>query len=198
MQIEYVNRRRVLTQATGVLGFVGALLAAVPFVGSMRPSARALARGGPIEIDASRLDAGRQLSVESQGKPLWVLHRTLEMTRELNNPTLLPQLRDPESKEANQQPAYAANPYRSVQPEYFVVVGLCTHLGCVPLFRPKPASVDRDWPGGYFCPCHGSKFDLAGRVYNGVPAPTNLVVPPHRYIRDSVIQIGIDPPDVEA
>ncbi len=197
MQTDQIDRRRrrILTWATALLGSVGAVLAAIPFVASMLPSARAKARGGPIEIDIGRLAPGEQLTVEWRGQPVWLLRRTTEMLESLRRTALLELLRDPDSLVTTQQPRYAANDNRSLEPEYFVAIGLCTHLGCVPLFEPNPGQVagDEQWLGGYFCPCHGSKFDLAGRVFNGVPAPTNLVVPPHRYLSATVIQLGVDP-----
>lgn len=185
-------RRRVLRIATGALGAVGGLFATVPFIRSMGPSARARARGSPVTIDISRVGARRQLSTLWRGQPVWVLHRDDDMLKELDNADLGARLDDPDSLTESQQPEYARNLYRSIRPEYFVAVGLCTHLGCVPSFRPDIGSEGEAWPGGYFCPCHGSKFDLAGRVYRNVPAPTNLVIPPHRYLADEVIQIGID------
>lgn len=187
-------RRRLLRIATGALGLVGAITASVPFVRSMSPSARARAQGGPVTIDIGRLDERQQLSVSWRGKPVWILHRDDDMLSTLDKVDLLGRLRDPESHRTSQQPPYAQNLYRSLRPDYFVAVGLCTHLGCVPSFQPEAGSVDAAWPGGYFCPCHGSKFDLAGRVYRDVPAPTNLLIPPHRYLDDHSIEIGVDPP----
>lgn len=185
-------RRRLLRIATGALGLVGGISAAVPFIRSMSPSARARAQGGPVIIGIDRLDPGQQLSVEWRGKPIWVLRRGDDMLDRLDDPDLLSRLVDPQSLTATQQPGYAQNPHRSIRPEYFVAVGLCTHLGCVPSFEPGVGSVEAGWPGGYFCPCHGSKFDLAGRVYRQVPAPTNLAVPPHRYLGDDAIEVGVD------
>ncbi len=184
-----LERRRFLTKATMVLGSVGAACAAVPFVKSWLPSARAQAMGAPIEIDLSKLEEGAQLTVEWRGQPVWVIRRSAKMLEGLK--ALEGLLRDPQSKEP-QQPEYAQNAYRSVKPEYLVLVGLCTHLGCVPTYRPDIGGIDADWPGGFYCPCHGSKYDLAGRVYKGVPAPTNLPVPPYRYLDDSLIVIGQD------
>lgn len=185
------NRRRVLTVAAGVVGGAGAACAAVPFVASMQPSARAEAAGAPIEVDISKLERGQRLIVEWRGKPIWIVWRTPEMLQAL--PTIEAKLRDPKSAEA-QQPAYAQNKYRSIKPEYFIVIGICTHLGCSPTFRPEfgPPDLGAEWKGGFFCPCHGSRFDLAGRVFQGVPAPLNLVVPPHRYVSDTQILIGVD------
>ena len=186
------ERRRVLRIATSVLGLIGGITAAIPFVRSMNPSARALARGGPATIEISGLHAQQQLSALWRGKPIWILHRDGDMLRKLDSTDLFDQLSDPNSLIESQQPEYTQNAYRSIRAAYFVAVGLCTHLGCVPSFQPKAGSVGATWPGGYFCPCHGSKFDLAGSVYKNVPAPTNLVIPPHRYIAGEIIQVGVD------
>lgn len=183
------SRRRFLTAATSVLGGVGVAYAAAPFIGSWLPSAKAQALGAPVKIDVSKLDPGAQLTIEWRGTPVWVIRRTQEMLDKLKSLDNL--LRDP-SSEHDQQPSYAQNEYRSRKPEYLVLVGLCTHLGCVPMYRPDIGSIDPSWPGGFFCPCHGSKYDLAGRVYKGVPAPTNMVVPPYRYLNDTVIEVGQD------
>ncbi|HKK14616.1 MAG TPA: ubiquinol-cytochrome c reductase iron-sulfur subunit [Gammaproteobacteria bacterium] len=185
------SRRRFLTAAATVVGGVGAASVAVPFVTSMLPSARAKALGAPVEADISKLELGQQMLVKWRGKPVWVVNRTKRMLKDL--PTLDDQLRDPKSKEP-QQPPYAQNEHRSIKPEYFVAVGICTHLGCSPTYRPEvaPADLGPQWKGGYFCPCHGSRYDLAGRVYDGVPAPLNLEVPPHRYVSDTLILVGED------
>ncbi len=187
------DKRRFLTMlATGV-GAVGAGFAATPFVLSMTPSARAKAAGAPVEVDISKLEAGQMLTVEWRGKPVWILRRTPEMLDKL--PTVDKLLADPASKNTDQQPTYAQNPARSIKPEILVLVGVCTHLGCSPQqkFQVGPASgLGEDWPGGFFCPCHGSKFDLAGRVYRNVPAPTNLPVPPYLFLSDTRIVIGDD------
>lgn len=186
------GRRRFLVGATTVVGAVGAVGAAVPFLASWQPSARALAAGAPVSADISKLEIGQQITVEWRGKPVWVVRRSEEMIEQTRN--ISPdRLRDPES-EAQQQPAYVDGVLRSIRPEIVVLVGICTHLGCSPTFRPEPGAADLggDWPGGYFCPCHGSRFDLAGRVFTGVPAPLNLEVPPHRYDGDSVLVIGED------
>ena len=181
------ERRKFLTGVTTGVGVAGAAVAVVPFVSSMTPSARAKAAGAPIQIDISNLEAGKLLKAEWRGKPVWIVKRTPEMLETLKE---VEQLADPESQD-EQQPQYAQNSYRSINPEVLVLVGLCTHLGCSPLDRFEPGGLDADWPGGFFCPCHGSKFDLAGRVYKGVPAPTNLEVPPHRFLTDSQIEIGV-------
>ncbi len=187
------DKRRFLTMlATGV-GAVGAGFAATPFVLSMTPSARAKAAGAPVEVDISKLEVGQMLTVEWRGKPVWILRRTQEMLDKL--PTVDKFLADPASKVTDQQPTYAQNPARSIKPEILVLVGVCTHLGCSPQqkFQVGPASgLGEDWPGGFFCPCHGSKFDLAGRVYKNVPAPTNLPVPPYLFLSDTRIVIGDD------
>ena len=184
-----VGRRRFLTAATSVIGGIGVAYVAVPFIASWQPSARAQAAGVPVEVNISKLTVGQQLTVEWRGKPVWIIHRSDAMLQEL--PKLDSQLRDPYS-EVPQQPTYAKNEYRSIKPNIFVAVGLCTHLGCVPTYRPDLGSVNDTWPGGFFCPCHGSSFDLAGRVYKGVPAPTNLEIPPYEYLSDSVMVIGTD------
>ncbi len=188
-----MKRRRFLVGATVVIGSVGAAFTAVPFLASWQPSARARAAGAPVEVDVSKLEPGQQLTVEWRGKPVWVLHRTPEILDRLATLTDSDRLRDPLAKVATQQPAYITGPLRSLEETYLVVIAICTHLGCVPLFRPEPGSVSDDWPGGYFCPCHGSRFDFSGRVFKAVPAPTNLVIPPHRYLSDTRVEIGIDP-----
>jgi len=185
------GRRRFLTAATSVVGAVGVGFVLVPFVSSMQPSARARAAGAPVRADISKLEPGQMVRVKWRGKPVWLVRRTEEMLETL--PTLDPQLRDPESLES-EQPAYAQNAYRSIKPEVLITVGICTHLGCSPTYRPDVGAADlgADWEGGFFCPCHGSKFDLAGRVYKSVPAPTNLVIPPHRYLSETELVIGDD------
>jgi ubiquinol-cytochrome c reductase iron-sulfur subunit len=183
------NRRHFLTVATAVTGVAGAGLAAIPFIASLKPSARAQALGAPVEVSIGSIEPGEMVRVLWRGRLVFVLRRTEEMLARLeDNPD---RLRDPESAEIEQQPTYAVNGTRSVRPEYLVVEGSCTHLGCAPLedFDVRPAE---GWGGGFFCPCHGSKFDLAGRVFKGVPAPTNLRVPPHRFVRDDLILIGQD------
>jgi ubiquinol-cytochrome c reductase iron-sulfur subunit len=183
------SRRRFLTAATTVIGGVGVGFALVPFISSMEPSAKARAAGAPVRADISKVEPGQMIRVKWRGKPIWVVNRTQEMLDVL--PTLDSQLRDPESVES-EQPDYAKNEYRSIKPEYLVLIGICTHLGCSPTFRPDiaPADLGKDWKGGFFCPCHGSRFDLAGRVFLGVPAPLNLVVPPYRYLSATEIMIG--------
>ncbi len=186
-------RRRLLLIITTGLGVVGAAFAATPFVKSMMPSARAKAAGAPVEVDISRIEPGQLLTVEWRGQPVWILRRTPEMLNSLKEDVSL--LVDPDSHVDSQQPKYAQNPTRSIKPEVLVLVGICTHLGCSPERRLEAGSesgLGSDWPGGFFCPCHGSKFDLAGRVFKNVPAPINLRVPPHRYVVDTRILIGVD------
>lgn len=185
------GRRRFLTLTTSVVGGAGAVAAVWPFLASLKPSERAKALGAPVTIDISKVEAGQRIIVAWRGKPVWIVKRTPEMLESL--PKVAGDLRDPESKE-EQQPAYAQNEARAIKKELLVMVGSCTHLGCSPTFRPDhPApEIDPNWQGGFYCPCHGSKFDLSGRVYKGVPAPLNLVVPPHRYEGDNTIIVGED------
>jgi len=187
------DKRRFLTMLTSVVGTVGVGFVATPFVLSMTPSARARAAGAPVEVDISALEPGQMLTIEWRGKPVWIVRRTKDMLSRLDGLNNL--LADPNSKVADQQPVYATNEFRSIKPEVLVLVGICTHLGCSPDKRlaAGPASgLGDEWPGGFFCPCHGSKFDLSGRVYKNVPAPTNLVVPPHMFVTDNKILIGED------
>lgn len=186
------ERRFLLIGATSVVGAVGGAAALVPFVGSMNPSARALAAGAPVEIDVSKLEPGQKMNVEWRGKPVWVVYRTEQMLEDLAKND--PRLNDPESLNEGQQPAYAQNPTRSRKPAYSVLVGICTHLGCSPTYRPEiaPADLGANWVGGYYCPCHGSRFDLAGRVFQNVPANDNLVVPPYMFTSDTSILVGLD------
>ncbi len=185
------SKRRFLIAATAAVGGVGAVAVAVPFVRSMLPSQRAKAAGAPVEVDISKIEPGMLLAVEWRGKPVWIVNRTKEMLEML--PKNDSRLKDPKSDEA-QQPAYCKNENRSIKPEYLVAVGICTHLGCSPTFRKEigPADLGADWPGGWFCPCHGSRFDLAARVFKDVPAPLNLVIPPYKYLSDARILIGDD------
>lgn len=180
------SRRRFLTAATSVVGGAGAITAVVPFLASWNPSARAQSAGAPVEADVSKMLEGQQLVVKWRGKPVWIVKRGEEMLNTLEGHD--DKLRDPESNESI-QPEYCKNRDRSIKPEILVVIGICTHLGCSPTYRPE---ITADWFGGFFCPCHGSKFDLAARVHKSVPAPTNLVIPPHRYINDDLILIGED------
>lgn len=185
------SRRRLLV-ATSVAGGAAAVATAVPFVASLTPSERAKAAGAPVEADISKLAPGEMMTVEWRGKPVWILRRTPEMLASLDKTDGL--VSDPESNKP-QQPNYAKNKHRSIKPEFLVTVGICTHLGCSPSdkFKTGAASgVSADWPGGFLCPCHGSMFDLAGRVYKSMPAPDNLEVPPHKYIADTTVLIGED------
>ena len=188
-----LNRRHFLTGATLVTAGVGGVATAVPFVSSFKPSARAQALGAPVERDISRLEPGGIVRVEWRGRAIYIVRRTQAMLEKLGQISEL--LADPDSEETEQQPDYAANEFRSIRPEYLVVEGRCTHLGCAPTprFDVAAADIGADWPGGFFCACHGSKFDLAGRVFRGVPAPTNLIVPPHRFVNDTTVLIGVDP-----
>lgn len=188
---EMNSRRRFLLVATSIAGGIATAAVATPFVMSMLPSERAKAAGAPVEVDISKVEPGMLLLVEWRGKVVWVLNRTPEMLATLKK--LDSQVADPKS-EKNQQPQYAQNETRSIKPAILVVEGVCTHLGCSPVYRKDiaPADLGADWLGGFFCPCHGSKFDLAGRVYKSVPAPTNLVVPPHVYLSDTSLLIGSD------
>lgn len=181
------DRRRFLTAATVVVGAVGTGFVAVPFIKSWNPSARARSAGAPIKADISKLEMGQQIIFKWQGKPVWVVRRDQEALATLSR--VAENLRDADSEDSI-QPDYARNEHRSIKPEYLVIVGICTHLGCSPTYRPN--MIEADFLGGFFCPCHGSKFDFSGRVYTGVPAPTNLTVPPHYYIDDGLILIGED------
>ena len=186
-----LKKRRMLTATTAVVGAVGAGFAIWPFIASMNPSERAKSAGAPVEADISKLEPGALMRVKWRGKPVWIVRRTEQNIADLEG--LADRLADPAS-DVPQQPEYCKNQYRSRKPEFLVAVGICTHLGCSPTYRPEvaPADLGPNWKGGFFCPCHGSKFDLAGRVYAGVPAPTNLVVPPYQFLSDSTILIGSD------
>lgn len=184
------GRRRFLTATTAVVGGVGALGVAVPFIKSWNPSEKAKAAGAPVDVDISKLEEGQIMRVEWRGKPVWVVRRAKSVLDSLDS--LDDQLRDPASQEG-QQPKYAQNEYRSIKAEFFVAVGICTHLGCSPTYLPDSFSEQvQGVKSGFFCPCHGSKFDMAGRVFQGVPAPLNLVVPKHMYLSDSKIRIGVE------
>ncbi len=183
------SRRRFLVAATSVVGGVGVVAWATPFVLSMEPSAATLAASGPIEVDISKLEEGQLLTVGWRSRPVWVLRRSKAQLKVLAEPN--PELKDPDSNEP-QQLSQCKNAYRSIKPEYFVAVGICTHLGCIPTYRPQiaPADLGADWKGGFFCPCHGSRYDLSGRVMAGSPAPLNIPVPPYYYLRDTVVRVG--------
>ena len=185
-------RRRLLAGTAGALGGVGLAATAVPFVSSMQPSARTQAAGAPVEVDISKLGPGELMVIEWRRRPVWILRRTQE---EIDNLAKVDAaaLRDPDSAES-EQPAYAANAQRSIKPEFLVLLGVCTHLGCSPKYRPDvaPADLGADWKGGFLCPCHGGRYDLTGRVFKGVPPPLNLTVPPHKYLTDTTLVIGED------
>jgi len=190
------TRRDFLYIATTAFGAAGVAASIVPFISQMNPDASTVAAGGPVELDLGKVAPGQQVVVHWRSRPVFVTHRTPEALQKLRDPSLLALLADPQSSEL-QQPPYAENWHRSIKPEFGVLIGICTHLGCIPLFesQPNPTSPAPNWPGGYFCPCHGSKYDLAGRVYHGVPAPFNLPVPPHHFLNDTTIRIGENPPN---
>ncbi|MDX1636011.1 MAG: ubiquinol-cytochrome c reductase iron-sulfur subunit [Marinobacter sp.] len=186
------SRRRFLIGATSVVGGVGVVGAAVPFVASWNPSAKAKAAGAPVSVNISKIEPGQQITVEWRGKPVWVVRRTetmLENIEKLND-----RLKDPMSEEAD-QPPYIEGIYRALRDEYLVTVGICTHLGCSPTYRPEvaPADLGENWLGGFYCACHGSRYDLSGRVYANQPAPSNLVIPPYRYEGEDTLTVGLDP-----
>ncbi|MBV1774493.1 ubiquinol-cytochrome c reductase iron-sulfur subunit [Burkholderiaceae bacterium DAT-1] len=185
------SKRRFLTLATGAVGGVAVVGVATPFVASFFPSERAKAAGAPTEVDISKMELGQQITSEWRGKPVWVVRRTPEMLEGMKQ--IEGQLADPKS-EISEQPDYCKNEGRSIKPDVWVALGVCTHLGCSPTYRKDvaPADLGPEWKGGFYCPCHGSKFDLAGRVYSGVPAPKNLVIPPHKYINDKLLLVGED------
>lgn len=192
-----ITRRRFLTASASIVGGIGVATAMVPFVKSMNPSAKTQAAGAPVEVDLSKVEPGAMVREEWRGKPVWVVHRTSEMLKSLKD--VEPQLRDPASKES-QQPTDVDKHFRSIKPEFLVLVGICTHLGCSPTFRPDvaPEDLGAGWEGGFFCACHGSRFDLAGRVFRNVPAPKNLEVPPYRYADNDKIIIGESDDEKEA
>lgn len=183
------GRRRFLTVATSVVGGAGAVAVAVPFIASWNPSARARIAGAPVEMRIDKVEPGQLVRSEWRGSPVWVIRRTPEMLEQLSLTD--DRVRDPDSSQP-QQPEYARNKHRSIDPEWFVAVGICTHLGCSPQFLPRNFTTMDGIDSGFFCPCHGSRFDIAGRVFQGVPAPTNLVVPPHYFVDDNTILIGED------
>lgn len=186
-----LKKRRFLTAATSVVGAVGTGFVVYPFLAAWAPSERAKAAGAPVEADISRLEPGQMMTAKWRGNPVWIVRRTEQNLKDL--PGLQDRLADPASDQP-QQPEYCKNEARSIKPEYLVTIGICTHLGCSPTYRPDmaPQDLGPDWKGGFFCPCHGSRFDLAGRVYSGEPAPTNLVVPKHQFLSDTTILIGED------
>ena len=188
------SRRDFLYIATATVAGVGAAATLVPLLGQMNPDAATLAAGGPVDVDLSHVSPGQQILVRWRSRPIFITHRTDAILKELQAASLLSRLADPQSSEL-QQPPYATNWHRSVKPEFGVLVGICTHLGCIPNFfpQPSPSQPAANWPGGYFCPCHGSKYDLAGRVFQGVPAPYNLPVPPYHFAGGATIRIGENP-----
>jgi ubiquinol-cytochrome c reductase iron-sulfur subunit len=190
--IEKVKRRRFLVGVTSLVGAVGVGATAYPFVMSLWPSERAKAAGAPVEVDISKVEPGQKIDVAWRSKPVYLIDRTPQMLATL--PKMDSQVADPHS-EVDHQPAYCKNEHRSIKPAIWIGVAICTHLGCTPTYRPEvaPPDLGPDWLGGFFCPCHQSKYDLAGRVFKGVPAPTNLVIPPNRYVSDTRVVIGEDP-----
>src|SRR6202046_1838002 len=190
------TRRDFLYIATGTVAAVGAAAVLVPLIAQMNPDASTLAAGGPVDLDVSKIAPGQQVVIRWRERPIFVFHRTPETLKTLQDPKMLSQLSHPNSQHM-QHPLYAPTTTRSVKPEFGVLVGICTHLGCIPMFYPQPSATSpvTDWPGGYFCPCHGSKYDPAGRVFSGVPAPYNLPVPPYRFVNDTTIPIGEHPAD---
>lgn len=187
------SRRRFLIGATSVVGGIGVVGAAVPFVASWNPGAKAKAAGAPVTVNIDKIDPGQQITVAWRGKPVWIIRRTDEMLESIKS--LNKRVKSTEKPEPGQQPEYIEGIYRSLKPELAVLVGICTHLGCVPSYRPEvaPADLGSDWLGGFFCPCHGSRYDLAGRVFKDQPAPLNLQVPPYRYDSDTMLTVGLDP-----
>jgi len=189
-----LDRRRFLVTVTSVTGAIGVTSLSIPFVSSMLPSEKAKAAGASVQVDVSQVEQGKVLTTEWRGRPVWILNRSDSMIKSLeSNPK---KLSDPNLKVSSQQPKYCQNKTRSIKPNMLVIVGICTHLGCSPSprFSPK-GDMGENWEGGFFCSCHGSKFDLAGRVFKGSPAPTNLVVPPHKYLNENTIIIGEDTKD---
>tara|TARA_B000000477_G_scaffold104578_1_gene94673 strand:- start:285 stop:902 length:618 start_codon:yes stop_codon:yes gene_type:complete len=194
-----LKKRRFLTKATGVVGAVGVGFVAWPFLSTWKPSAKTKAAGAPVDVDISKLESGQLVRVLWRKKPVWVFKRDKTALAALTSEELMSKLADPKGtgNSKNQQPKYVSSSYRSIENKeaVAVIVGVCTHLGCSPTYRPEPGASDLggdSWKGGFYCPCHGSKFDLAGRVYAGVPAPTNLEIPPYKYVTDSLIRVGID------
>jgi ubiquinol-cytochrome c reductase iron-sulfur subunit len=194
---EQPKRRDFLTLVAGAGAAIGAAAIVWPLIDAMDPAADVLAAGAPMDIDLTHIASGQQIVVRWRGSPILIVNRTPDATKTLQAQDVLSRLSDPNST-VHQQPPYAQNWHRSVKPEYAVLVGICTHLGCLPSYmpQPNPSSPAPNWPGGYFCPCHGSKYDLAGRVYSGVPAPYNLPVPPYRFVNDKTVRIGENPPGV--
>lgn len=191
------TRRDFLYIATAAVGTVGAAATLVPLISQMNPDRATIAAGAPISVDISQIAPGQQIQVFWRSKPIFIINRTPAILKVLQDKKMIDRLSDPEST-VHQQPPYAQNWHRSAKPEYAVLIGICTHLGCIPKFfpEPNPTTPTTDWLGGYFCPCHGSKYDLAGRVFSGVPAPYNLPVPPYRFENDKTLRIGENPPGI--
>jgi ubiquinol-cytochrome c reductase iron-sulfur subunit len=189
------TRRDFLYVATTAAGAIGAASTLIPLIDQMNPDASTIATGGPIDLDLTNIQPGQEVVVRWRDRPIFVVHRTARMLQTLQDRKLVSQLADPQSAEL-QQPPYADNWCRSIKPDYGVILGICTHLGCIPKFEPLPNATApaSNWLGGYFCPCHGSKYDLAGRVFSGVPAPYNLPIPPYHFVNDKTIRIGENPP----
>ncbi len=189
---EQMQRRRFVITATAAMGVIGTGGIVVPFLASMSPSMAARSAGAPVQVDISRLQAGEQITILWRSQPVWVLRRNETILQKLKEENVRKLLLDPDSDVVSQQPDYAQNEFRAINSEYLVVIAICTHLGCVPTYRPElaPEDLGAAWPGGYFCPCHGSRFDLAGRVFKRVPAPTNLVIPPYQFLTDTLIEVG--------
>jgi ubiquinol-cytochrome c reductase iron-sulfur subunit len=191
---EYGTRRDFLVLTAGAMIGVGSAAALWPFIDSMNPAADVLAAGAPIDVDISQVQPGQQIVVLWRSRPVFIVNRTAEALKTLQDPQVTGNLRDPDSAQM-QQPDYVVNWHRSIRPEWLVLVGICTHLGCIPAFTPNAGgALGAAWPGGYFCPCHGSRYDLAGRVFKGVPAPYNLPVPPYRFVSDGVLRVGENEP----
>ena len=191
------GRRKALTNSAAVVGGIGAAVATWPFISSMNPSASALAAGAPVEVDLSKMEPGQQIQEIWRRKPVWIIRRTPEMVQTLSG--LTDKLRDPDSKEVTQQPAFAQNEIRSIKQEFLVLIGICTHLGCSPEFKPDPGgNLGAAWRGGFYCACHGSRFDLSGRVYKNMPANKNLEVPPYHFISENRILIGVTQDEAKA
>lgn len=193
-QIIDLSKRRFLTGATSVVGAVGTGFIATPFLSSWMPSARSKAAGSPVDVDISKLEEGQLIRVLWRKKPIWIFKRTKDAIARLKK--VEPLLTDPNNENKDQQPEYADNITRSIKPEIAVIIGICTHLGCSPTYRPEVGAADlggSEWQGGFYCPCHGSKFDLSGRVFKGSPAPKNLKIPPYHFVKDTLIRLGVAP-----
>ena len=193
------TRRDFLFIATATVGAVGAAATLVPLIDQMNPDASTLAAGGPVDLDVSKIEENSQVMIRWRERPIFVFHRSKQTLNSMQSQQMVSLLSDPNSAQP-QQPPYAANWHRSLKPEYGILVGICTHLGCIPLFYPTPSATTpvTNWPGGYFCPCHGSKYDPAGRVFSGVPAPYNLPVPPYRFVNATTLRVGENDPSAQA